>query len=219
MISSKRQKRSIHAMKQKCRFIINLFTAFMPFAAWLMMFGGPSGVLSSHGVQSLRYFTVLSNLFEGAASIVWLIFAVRSKKPSHIAEALKFIACLSVFLTFATVVVYLGPLFGYSGMYQGVNFWFHLIIPLASILEILLFMRETISFFEASCSVIPVVIYGCFYLGNILVNGRGDETHWNDFYGFVTWGIPVGIIIFAVICTIVFLTAMIFRRIVCRIEK
>ena len=50
-------------------------------------------------------------------------------------------------------------------------------------------------------TMIPVLIYGAFYLGNILINGVGVWPDTNDFYGFVNWGLPVGIGIFAVILT------------------
>ena len=205
-------------MQKKCRVIINLFTAFMPFLAWSSMFRGVyGGVLSSRGLASLKYFTVLSNLLEGFASLIWLSATLFGRRKNHRAEVLKFIACMSVFLTFLTVVVFLGPLFGYAGMFSGANLWLHLIIPLAAIGECMVFVRESFSVRESLYTIVPVLVYAAGYLGNILVNGRGNiVTGKNDFYGFVTWGIPIGICIFALICLVVFLVSLLLRKICSR---
>ena len=44
---------------------------------------------------------------------------------------------------------------------------------------------------------IPSLIYGNFYLANCLINGVGEWPETNDWYGFLNWGYPVGIAIFA----------------------
>ena len=41
---------------------------------------------------------------------------------------LKYAATVSVGLTFLTVMLFLGPRFGYGAMFQGVNLWFHLLM-------------------------------------------------------------------------------------------
>ena len=43
---------------------------------------------------------------------------------------------------------------------------------------------------SALIAVIPMIVYGTFYLGNILLNGRGEWPDTNDWYGFAMWGIP-----------------------------
>lgn len=188
----------------------------MPFVAWIMMFEGVSGLLSSRGWGSLKYFTVLSNLLEGITSGIWLAGNVQHAgwKGSHRAEVLKYIACLCVFLTFATVMLFLGPVFGYHAMFTGGNLYFHLVIPVVAILEMIFLVRETFSVKENILAVIPVICYGCVYLGNILINGRGDSVSgWNDFYGFTAWGLPAGIGIFAGICIVVFVAGTILRNV------
>ncbi len=40
-------------------------------------------------------------------------------------------ACVCLGLTFMTIAFFLGPIYGLFSMYQGANFWFHLIVPLA----------------------------------------------------------------------------------------
>ena len=209
----KRADEEIGTMRKGIRTAVNIFLAAAPFTAWFVMMGGAAGVLSSRGLESLKYFTILSNLLEGIASLVWLLCTVL-RRQKHKAEVFKYIACLSVFLTFITVMIFLGPLFGYKAMFAGPNLWLHLIVPLVSVFETALFAREDISGREAACSVIPVFVYGSIYLGNVIMNGRGNaQTGWNDFYGFATWGIPVGILIFAGICLVVFGAGLILRRI------
>ena len=203
-------------MKRICRIVLNVFTMIMPFAAWIMMFKGGPGVLSSRGFYSLKYFTVLSNLFEGSASLLWLLGLMLhvSDRTRHRAEVLKFTSGLCVFLTFATVMLFLGPLFGYASMFTGANFWLHLVVPLAAIAEMLLLMDERFSSKENAAAIIPIVIYGTCYLANILVNGTKDEAGWNDFYGFCTWGVPVGVLIFAGICAVVYMAGSAVRKVI-----
>lgn len=203
-------------MKKGIRIAVNVFLGIMPFAVWITRMGGSAVILDPRGLESLRHFTVLSNLLEGTASLLWLL-SQAARRGRHRAEVFKYIACICVFLTFMTVMVFLGPLYGYGFMFRGANFWFHLVIPVAAVLEMVFLAREDISLSEAACAVIPVLAYGAVYLGNIIVNGRGDEkTGWNDFYGFARWGIPVGILIFAGICLIVFGAGLLLRRIMRR---
>ena len=201
---------------KKIRIIINMFLLFAPLAAWISMFRGISGVLSSRGIESLRYFTVLSNLFEGAASAIWLaaVMLHGKNRSLHRAETIKYTASLSVFLTFSTVILFLGHLYGYRAMFKGANLWLHLIVPLAAVSEMVLFVRERFSVKNNLMAVVPVLIYGSIYLGNIIVNGRGDSVSgWNDFYGFAAWGIPAGTVIFAVICLFVYAAGSVLRKI------
>ena len=205
-------------MKKTIRIILNFFLFIAPLAAWILMFRGISGVLSSRGIMSLKYFTVLSNLLESAASAVWLLCTFLHGR-SHRAEVFKYTACLCVFLTFFTVMVFLGPLFGYPSMFAGANLWLHLIVPVAAIAEMLLLVREPFSIQENLLAVVPVICYGSVYLGNIILHGRGDNvTGWNDFYGFAAWGIPVGMVIFAVICLVVFGAGLLVRKLTDREE-
>ena len=49
---------------------------------------------------------------------------------------------------------------------------------------------------------LPVFVYGIFYLINILRNGTGRWPDPADFYGFTRWGLPAGMVIFTVIMII-----------------
>ena len=50
----------------------------MVLGSWIAIFVSASGTLMHNGINSLKYFTVLSNLFEGAASVIWLMLGIYS---------------------------------------------------------------------------------------------------------------------------------------------
>ena len=62
-------------------------------------------------------------------------------------------------------------------------------------------------------------VYGTVYLTNILVNGTGVWPDTNDFYGFMNWGLPVGIVIFACIMLAIWGIACVLRTVQKRIGK
>ena len=63
-------------MKQKASFSLNLFLVFASYAAWLTMLFRlvDSGSFADIGLWSLKYYTVLSNLFNGT---ICLLYALR----------------------------------------------------------------------------------------------------------------------------------------------
>ena len=229
-------------MKDRFRLVLNMAMAIAVAAAWLSMFISGEGTLSSSGFSNLKYFTVLSNLLEGAACVFWIVSVCTSGKqdaaqkqtavsgqeklsqgPRAVhentvskrtgkAEVLKYMAACCVALTFLTVMLFLGPVFGYQSMFQGANLWFHLLIPLTAIAEQLFLRPVEFGFKENILTVIPVLIYGLGYLMNILINGVGEWPDRNDFYGFVMWGLPVGLAIFAGICVLTYVTGRLLRR-------
>ncbi len=180
--------------KQLVRLILNIAVAAVVLYAWLSMVFRANGMLSSLGFRSLRYFTVLSNLLEAAASIV-LAFALLRGKDSDRLSLFKLVAASAVALTFLVVMVFLGPLFGYPAMFRGANLWLHLIVPLAAIAEFVVFNEFDIPRRKRLWVAASPFVYGIFYLANVLINGAPG----NDFYGFTLWGLPVALVIFAVI--------------------
>ena len=158
------------------KIILNLFLAVIILWSWLNMVFNGGGSFSARGIWSLRYFTVLSNLLAAFAAICWLLF-----RNSHFSAVLKFSACLALMITFLVTALFLGP-----------NFWFHLAVPLLCLFEEIFLGEQKLSRSELILAVLPLFIYGCGYLGNIILNGRQG----NDWYGFVTWGLPIGMVIF-----------------------
>ena len=199
-------------MRKKGFFVCFDFLVFaLVTFAWLMMFRRGDSTLSAAGFRSLRYFTVLSNLLEGIASLVFAVSLLRGE-PSRRVILLKYAAAASVGLTFLTVMLFLGPVFGYGTMFVGANFWLHLVIPLAALAEYC-FIEGGGDFTvrQSAVTVVPMLVYGLVYLANILVNGPGEPPYWNDFYGFTMWGMPAAIGIFAALALITWLAALAIR--------
>ncbi|MBO4324548.1 MAG: hypothetical protein J5845_03995 [Lachnospiraceae bacterium] len=173
----------------------------------MLFFRGNDRTLSSSGAENLKYFTVLSNEFCGIAAAVCLIRKLCGKTQPML---LKLLAASAVGLTFLTVAGFLGPLYGYRFMYLRANLFFHLLLPVTAMAEFLLCPADCAStglktadetvavpFRWTFFTMIPVAVYGAAYLTNILINGTGVWPHTNDFYGFLNWGLPAGIVIFA----------------------
>lgn len=197
---------------KKIRWNVNICIAVAVLLTWLGMTLFGQGPLSENGLGNLKYFTVQSNLLEGAASVIWLIDVKRNGRAGAGAERLKYIAAASVALTFTVVMTFLGPLYGYTFMLHGANLFFHLIIPVASILEIVFLSDGEYTLKDNNLAAIPPLIYGTLYLINILVNGIGEWPDTNDWYAFLAWGYPVGIVIFASICVVTWLLGLLMRR-------
>lgn len=197
------------AKRTRAVYIVNIVIVVLVLAAWaIMAFFGKEGTLASRGVGSLKYFTVLSNILEGAASaaLVVSLSRVRRGRAEHVPHGIflmKFVAAAAVSVTFLVVAVFFGPWVGYSHLYNGANLWFHLVIPVLAVCEFVFLDRfDTVSRRETLWTMLPPLIYGCCYAANVIVNGPGAEPNVNDFYGFVYWGLPVGFGIFAVILLI-----------------
>ena len=62
-------------------------------------------------------------------------------------------------------------------------------------------------------AIFPPLVYGTVYVINTLINGIKG----NDIYGFLIWGYPIGILIFAVICFVAFLIGLVLRLINARL--
>ena len=187
------------------RKLLNIIIFIIVMVNWLkMVFLFTYTALTSIGLSSLKYFTVLSNLLEAAACVVWLINGN---------EKIKYIAAVSVTLTMVVVLTFLGPLFGYIPMFTGVSFWMHLIVPVAALLEVLFWSKEIFSKKDNLIACIPLGLYGMFYIGNNLINGRGQWPHTNDWYAFLTWGNPIGFLLFAAIVAVAYLIGLFIRKV------
>ena len=173
--------------------------------------------LASSGITNLKYFTVLSNEFCGITAALWLVFFLLGKKFPPV---LKLTAASAVALTFLIIAAFLAPMYPELDLYENANLWFHLILPLTAVLEfIILRTDEKIPFRYTVISALPALIYGIGYLANILLNGKGEYPDTNDWYGFLNWGYPVGIAIFAAIVLMDFAMALLMRAVNNRINK
>lgn len=172
--------------------------------------------LTSDGIENFKYFTVLSNIFCGIVAFICLIYRFKEKKINIL---LKLMAASATGLTFIIIAAFLQPMYPDLNLYEGGNLFFHLIVPLIAMIEFLLIRTEPIPFRYTFISAILALIYGTGYCLNILINGKGVWPDTNDWYGFLNWGWPVGLTIFAFIvfmdwimaCLLRFLNRMISR--------
>lgn len=172
----------------KKRVVFNIIIFVIILYSWLsMVFGRANSGFMSRGLSSLKFFTILSNLLEALACLIWIY---------NRNEKIKYVATVSVTLTVMVTLLYLGPIFGYGMMFAGPNFWLHLAVPMTCLLEILLWNNEKYTKKDNLVACLSLIIYGLFYIGNNLINGRGNWSNFNDWYGFLMWGYPVGLAIF-----------------------
>lgn len=197
------------SVKKNISIITNILVGVLSILVWLFMvvITKANGKLISNGFSSLKYFTVLSNLFNGVVALIYAGFQIKGKENKTCLKTLKMVATSAVGLTFLTVAVFLGFIYGYKSMFSGVNFWLHLALPVASILTfIFLEVGEKMPFKNTLFSMIPPFVYAIGYVCNILINGMGGKTGSlppsNDFYAFLSWGFFVGILIAIVIMLI-----------------
>ena len=197
-------------MKKKIRIVVNICLAVMVFGAWLDMLFFAEGTLAEVGVRSLKYFTIQSNLLVGIAAVIWLAHC--KKGVSKAVESFKYVAAAAVALTFITVMTFLGPMYGYPEMLVGANLWLHLIVPVAAIAEIIFLSDAEYTRRDNNLAILPLAIYGTFYLANNVINGIGEWPDTNDWYLFLTWGYPIGFVIFALLFLVTWLMAFGMRK-------
>ena len=171
------------------------------------------GALQSSGIENFKFYTVLTNVFCGIVALIYLV-CVFAKKGTEKMAALKLAAVCGVAITFAVVAFMFGPLYGFLNFYKRGNLYFHLLLPVTAMIEFIAVKRRKMPFRYTVFAAIPTLLYAIGYLTNILINGIGGP--WpdtNDFYGFLNWGWPGGIVIFTGIPLAAFAVACIFRAI------
>ena len=198
--------------RMRIRTIINIILVIVVLGSWIALFVSSSGTLMHNGINSLKYFTVLSNLLEGAASAAWLVSSRRNGKASSHAEQLKYVAAAAVGLTCVVVLTFLGPLYGYPEMFAGPSLYMHLLTPVIAIAEIIFLSDFTYTRKDNRLVMLSPIVYGVVYLGNNLINGIGEWPDTNDWYFFLAWGYPVGVLIFVVICAVTWLLGLAMRK-------
>ena len=190
--------------------IDTLIVICVAYGTWLMLTRGGDGTgLISSGLENLKYYTVLSNLFCGIVAIAELVAYV-SRKSKFDFTMLKFMAATVTGLTAVIIAAFLQPTYPDLNMYQGSNLWFHLIVPVIAVAECVFTsdVASMLTFGRTMLTMIPSAVYGLFYALNILIRGVGTWPDTNDWYGFLNWGWSIGIIIFLVIIIVTWLVSL-----------
>lgn len=199
--------------------IINILIIAFFAASWIIIVLKRNGdtFLTSSGLNNMKYYTVLSNMFEVIMSIVLIVclIRVRSGKADSVPYAvffLKYIATVCVTVTILVVILILLPLTHNPGLFKSSNFFLHLAIPVLAILEFLFLDKfGQISFPATLITVVPAIIYALGYLLNLLIHKNSSEISKLDFYGFLRWGISKGALIFAAVLIINWGSALLLR--------
>lgn len=181
--------------------IINVIVVVLVFYAWATMFiGDGTSNLSAAGLGSLRYFTVLSNIFCGITSFLLLVFKVvgiikKDYKTPSFSHILQFASTVGVLITFLVVLTMLAPFSAKNGgsyfdCFKGANLYFHFIIPVLAIVDyIVLEHTNYLHFKDIPYCIIPVFLYGIFYIANYYCKWTGSATGESaityDWYGFI----------------------------------
>ena len=207
--------------------VINIIVFFLATISSIMMFtgvrfmDGNDSILESTKIGMLKFFTVESNMFVGIISLLFAIQEIQIVKGKRkefgvLLYILKLMATTAVGLTFFVVFAYLGPISegGIPSMLMNSNLFFHLIIPVLSIINFILFERTNrIKFKYSFFGVIPALVYGFFYLINILIhmeNGKVSTIY--DWYWFVQDGVWTAIIVVPLILLITYIISLILWR-------
>ena len=162
--------------------IIFLFT----FALFLRGFRKDGVWKLSSGLYGLRYFTLLSNLLCGFSALLVAVTVTEHGLPFGV-WLLKYVATAAVTVTFVTVMVFLGPTFGYKSQLEGVGFYYHAAGPLLAILSFCFLERfHTLSFSLSLLGLLPVILYGLLYAWKVLLCPK--TRRWEDFYGYTKGG-------------------------------
>ena len=207
--------------------IINIIVVLLTLIASIIMFTGfkfmygYEPLLETTKIGMLKFFTVQSNLLMGIVSLLFAIKEVKLLKEKKDDIPLKMyifklMAATAVGLTFSVVFLYLGHIAkgGILSMLMNSNLFFHLIIPVISILNfIILEKTDKIKFKYTFCGLIPTFLYGIYYLTNVLLhieNGKVSTIY--DWYWFVQGGVWTAVIVVPVIFILTYLISLIIWR-------
>lgn len=155
----------------------------------------------------LKYFTIESNIFMGVMALVFIIDEIsllkgKIKDISKIKYILKLASTSAVALTCVVVFIWLGPTTkgGIHTMLMNSNLFFHLIVPILSVLVFTIFEKTIKIPFKATISgLIILLLYGFVYMPDVITHmNNGKISTKYDFYNYFQNGILIGLIAFTV---------------------
>jgi hypothetical protein len=195
--------------------VVNATIAVASVLAWVSVVRGRGDdrSLMAHGLSSLKYYTVLSNLFSALASTAYVASTlVHGGVPAAWVLVLKLAGASVVMVTFLTVMLFLGPTMGWANMFKAGNFWLHLVLPLAAAADVCLLVP--VGNLPLAATLAPVAFtaaYGVFYLGRVIRYGRERDGKVYDFYGFLRWGEHTMALVVIVMLTLTWVIAVLLR--------
>lgn len=206
-------------MKKKTSLIINAVIFILTvFASFLMFTGikitnGAEPILETTKLGMFKFFTVDSNLFMG---IVSLIFIIKNKSITKNMYRLKLMSTTAVSLTLIVVLAYLAPISqgGLKSMLQNSNLFFHLIIPVLSIINFTIFENTNkLKIKDTLYGLIPTIIYAILYVINLIIHIENNAISPKyDWYWFAQNGILQAILTAITIITTTYIITLLLWK-------
>lgn len=180
----------------KISFVLNIMIVILVTLGTIFMFTGFTfmkslNLLESTSFSMFRFFTVDSNILIGLSSLILLIYEIKllnnkiNKIPLTI-YLFKYISTSGITLTFLVTLLFLAPQYGFYAMYNNTNLFFHLIVPLLSLISYILFEKYNNKYKYSILGILPMLIYSFFYMSNVIIHlDDGGLTFKYDFYGFL----------------------------------
>ena len=182
--------------KIKISLIINIIITVLVVLASIFMFAGikfmpGSTLLEVSKLGMLKFYTVDSNILMGISSFIFIIYERKllNKKIKEISTKiyiLKYMSTVAISLTFLITIIFLSPQYGFYALYNNSNLFFHLIIPVLSIITYIFYEHHQTKYKYAIYGIIPMFIYSIYYSSRVLIHlNDGGLTFKYDFYGFL----------------------------------
>lgn len=201
--------------------ILTAFASFCMFTGFKFM-SGPEIVLEATKLQMFSFFTVDSNLFLGIVALLSAYYEVKFLKKEikdipKIIYILKLMATTAVGLTFLVVFAYLGPIteYGIISMIVNSNLFFHLIIPVLSMITFMFFEKTNkLTFKDSFYGLVPMLLYAVYYLTNIIIhmeNGKVSPKY--DWYWFVQNGVWTAILVVPLIALLTYIISLVLWKV------
>ena len=208
--------------KLKPSLLINIIITILTiFASFIMFTGikithGAEPILETSKIGMFKFFTVDSNILMGITSLIFVTKEIKKEKITKNMYRLKLMSTTAVTLTFIVVFTYLGPIAenGIISLLQNSNIFFHLIIPVLSIINLTMFEKTNkLEFKDTIYGLLPTIIYAIGYITNIIIhveNGKVSPIY--DWYWFVQNGITFALIVAPIILLMTYIIALILWK-------
>ena len=99
----------------------------------------------------------------------------------------KQLSVVGVAITFIVTLVYLAPFgpYGFTSMYINATLFFHLIVPLISIINYVFFEKYDNDLSYLWWGLLTMFLYSAYYVTNIITHLNAPNVAQYDFYGFL----------------------------------
>ena len=206
-------------MKLKSSIIMNILIVILVTIGTIFMFTGctfmpAEKILEVSNIEMFKFYTVDSNILMAIVSLIFVIYEIRLEKgkikeiPTSIYN-LKFLGVAGITLTFVVTLCFLAPMYGFYAMYNNNNLFFHLIVPILSIVSFIIIEKYDVKYKFSFIGIIPMAIYSVFYTTNVLTHLVDGKPTWEyDFYGFLFGNVKYAFISLPVILLITYLISL-----------